>query len=93
MNSAHFTVVALEQGTDAWREWRHRGIGASEASTVMGENPFRTAADLFREKCGPVCEFEQDAAMARGLELEPEARRLYIAKTGKQVYPACLQST
>jgi len=93
MSSAHFVVVALQQGTDAWREWRHRGIGASEASTVMGENPFRTAADLFRAKCGPVCEFEQDTAMALGLELEPEARRLYIAKTGKQVYPACLQST
>ena len=59
----------------------------------MGENPFRTVADLFREKCGPVCEIEPDTAMACGLELEPEARRLYIAKTGKQVYPACLQST
>ena len=31
--------------------------------------------------------------MARGTELEPEARRLYIAKTGREVRPACLQST
>jgi putative phage-type endonuclease len=93
MSSVHFVVVALEQGTDAWREWRHSGIGASEAPTVMGENPFRTAVDLFREKCGPVCELGPNTAMALGSQLEPEARRLYIAKTGKQVSPACLQST
>jgi predicted phage-related endonuclease len=31
--------------------------------------------------------------MARGTELEPEARRRYIAKTGRDVRPACLQST
>ncbi len=93
MRSTHFTIVTLEQGSIAWREWRHKGIGASDASTIMGENRFKSAAQLLQEKCGPESDFGQNAAMARGTELEPEARRLYVAKTGRDVRPACLQST
>src|SRR3954470_18832711 len=92
-NTSHFTLVTLEQGTQSWREWRHNGIGASEASSIMGENRFKSSAELFQEKCGPVRDFGQNAAMARGTELEPEARRRYVTRTGKEVRPACLQST
>jgi putative phage-type endonuclease len=89
-----FTIVAnIQQGTDTWREWRHNGIGASEASTIMGENRFKSYSQLLQEKRGPACDVGQNAAMARGTELEPEARNLYIAETGKNVRPACLQST
>lgn len=89
-----FTIVAnIQQGTDAWLEWRHNGIGASDASTIMGENRFKSYEQLLEEKCGPARDFGQNAAMARGTELEPEARRLYVAETGKDVRPACLQST
>jgi hypothetical protein len=93
MNTSHFTIVELQQGTTEWREWRHNGIGASDASTIMGENRFKSSAQLLNEKRGPAQDYGQNAAMARGTELEPEARRLYIAKTGKEVRPVCLQST
>ena len=59
----------------------------------MGENRFKSSAQLLQEKRGPVRDFGQNAAMARGTKLEPEARRLYVAKTGRDVRPACLQST
>jgi putative phage-type endonuclease len=93
MNTSHFTIVELQQGTTEWREWRHNGIGASDASTIMGENRFKSAAQLLQEKRGPAQDYGQNAAMARGTELEPEARRLYVAKTDREVRPACLQST
>lgn len=93
MSTTHFTIVTLEQGSDAWREWRHKGIGASDASTIMGENRFKSAAELLREKRGPARDLGQNAAMARGTELEPDARHLYIARTGRDVRPACLQRT
>jgi len=93
MNTTHFTIVTVDQGTDSWREWRHKGIGASDASTIMGENRFKSSAQLLQEKRGPARDFGQNAAMARGTELEPEARKLYVAKTGRDVRPACLQST
>ena len=89
----HFTVVDLVQGTREWLEWRHNGLGASDASTIMGENRFKNAAQLLQEKRGPARDFGQNAAMARGVELEPEARRRYIVNTGRDVNPACLQST
>lgn len=93
MNNTDFIVVNLEQGTDEWREWRHRGLGASDAPIIMGENPWKTSGELLLEKRGSPVDSEQNAAMARGTQLEPEARRRYIGKTGKHVIPACLQST
>ena len=93
MSTSHFTIVTLEQGSDAWREWRHKGIGASDASTIMGENRFKGVAELLQEKRGPARDSFQNEAMALGTRLEPEARKRYIAKTGRDVRPACVQST
>ena len=93
MNS-NFIVVELQQGTSQWLTWRHNGIGASEASTIMGENRFESAAMLLQEKRGSVIlDSPQNEAMALGTRLEPEARELYIKKTGKDVRPVCVQSS
>jgi len=92
--ASHYIIVELEQGTREWLEWRHKGIGASDAPVVMGENPWKTAAQLLHEKRGRAArESVQNAAMARGTLLEPEARRRYISRTGRDVQPACLQSS
>ena len=88
-----FQFINLDQGSREWLEWRHNGIGASDASTVLGENPWKSPEDLLEEKCGPVGEFFQNEAMSLGTELEPEARQLYISKYGIPVSPVCLQST
>lgn len=92
MSNAPFTIVSLEQRTNTWLNWRHNGIGASDASSIMGENRFKSADELHREKIGPVKDSVLNAAMALGIELEPEARRLYIKQTGKVVHPVCIQS-
>lgn len=91
--STHFTIVELQQGTDEWREWRHKGIGASDAPAIMGENRFKSSTELLLEKRGPTRDFGQNEAMSLGTQFEPEARQRYIARTGKNVKPACLQST
>jgi len=91
--STHFIQIELRQGTLAWKQWRHRGIGASEASIIMGESRFKSAAQLLQEKRGPVPDFPPNAAMALGTRLEPEARRRYIAQIGRKVKPVCLQSS
>lgn len=87
-----FTVIDVEQGTPEWRAWRREGIGASDAPAIMGESPWKSAAYLLREKCEPETAPRQNAAMARGNRLEPEARQMYVASTGNDVSPACLQS-
>ena len=88
-----YVVVPLEQGTSAWLDWRDQGIGASDAPAIMGENPWKSAARLMREKLGEVKKFSGNAAMRRGNELEPLARRRYERLSGVSVDPACLQSS
>lgn len=88
-----FRIVDLEQGTDAWLEWRRGGIGASEAPAIMGENPWKSAASLLREKTGQARGFAMNAAMARGTRLEPQARKQFNKTFKADVAPACLQNT
>jgi len=91
VNSA-YTVVNLQQGTTEWLEWRSNGIGASDAPAIMGENPWKSSADLLSERLGTAKKFEGNAAMERGTALEPEARFRYEAISKVRVAPACLQS-
>ncbi|MBI4005372.1 MAG: YqaJ viral recombinase family protein [Gammaproteobacteria bacterium] len=92
MNIPAYTIVDFQQGTKAWHEWRSQGIGASDAPAIMGENPWKSPSQLMREKCGGRGN-GTNAAMARGTELEPEARKSYEIRFGVCVVPACLQST
>ncbi len=94
MNSADhqmFHVIDLEQGTEEWLAWRHSGIGASEASTIMGDNRFQSPSELFYQKKHKI-DTETNEKMRLGTSLEPDARGLYIEETGMSVEPRCLQS-
>lgn len=84
-------IVSHKQGTKEWREWRGRGLGASDAPAVMGESPWTSPFELWLDKTGlmsrsPVNEF-QVAAMKRGNELEPIARKMYEDSVGRN-YPS-----
>jgi putative phage-type endonuclease len=46
----HFTVVDLDQNSDAWLAWRRTGLGSSDAPAVLGESPWKTREELFQEK-------------------------------------------
>ena len=87
-----YSVISLDQGTEAWHHWRSQGLGASDAPTIMGENPWKSRDELLHEKVHDV-RTPTNAAMARGTALEPEARRSYEMRTGRTVRPVCLQST
>lgn len=32
---------------EEWLEWRRKGIGGSDAATIIGVSPFSTARDLY----------------------------------------------
>ena len=93
-----FSIVELEQGTGDWLVWRSGGIGASDAPAIMGENPWKSAKRLLREKLTPVRTYGSargwggNSAMARGTALEPQARDHYVTLTAHRMVPACLQS-
>ncbi len=91
--SSEYTVIKLRQGTAEWLVWRQKGIGASDAPAIMGENPWKSAAYVMSEKLGTTKKFAVNAAMARGTSLEAEARTRYELISKVSVEPACLQST
>ncbi len=87
-----YKIINLQQGTDDWHAWRRQGIGASDAPTIMGENPWKKREELLIEKQqGKVP--PQTYVMRRGHQLEPEARREYETILNRKVVPQCIQST
>jgi putative phage-type endonuclease len=92
-----FNIIDVEQGTDDWHQWRATGIGASDAPCIMGENPWNSRKQLFDEKLDKILGFSNkrrplNAAMARGVSLEPEARALYNEEKGSITTSICIQS-
>lgn len=82
----------LEQGTHAWRMWRRAVIGASEAPTIMDENPWNKRERLFEEKLGLRPEFAGNAATREGQMLEPYARAAVSEYLEISFEPAIAQS-
>ena len=93
MRTPPYPVLGPRPNTPPRPEWRPPGPGASDAPTIMGENRYKSAAQLLQEKRNPLREVVLNPAMALGNQLEPEARARYVARTGREVRPICLQST
>lgn len=85
-------MLDLEQGTPEWHEWRRHGIGASEAATIMGENPWRTPEQHLAARCRTRKPKPASPAMALGTALEPEARLAFEMAVSTPMVPLCLQS-
>lgn len=81
----------LKQGTAQWHKFRSKGIGASEAPSVLSVSPWTTRFELWTYKTGllapPEPHVNAAKAMQRGIDNEPIARKLYIEKTGINVEP------
>lgn len=90
--NAHYDHVNFSQGTKEWLDWRDLGIGASDAPTIMQENPWQTRGNLLHQKRNKI-RIKPTFKMIRGHELEEPARSLFIQKTGIQVRPVCLVSS
>ena len=90
-----YEIITLQQNTPEWHEWRHKGIGASDARAAISKPGTRGRAKLLAEKRAP--EPPEDSftteAMDLGTKLEPEARRLYNERHQTNVRPVCVQST
>ena len=85
-----FDIVELEQNTPEWHDWRFEGIGASDASKIMGEG-FETSSELLFKKKNRIVD-PVNEHMQRGIDLEPKARQQYETLKNIQVSPLCIQS-
>ncbi len=70
-------------------EWltlrRQLGIGGSDASAVIGFNPYKSAYTLWAEKTGKIPEFEGNLITEVGSYLEEFVAKLFERETGKKV--------
>lgn len=74
---------------EEWLEWRRQGIGSSDAPVIMGISPFKTLAQLRRDKLYGEQQ-EDNPYMKRGRDLEPVARAAFIELMGIEVVPSYL---
>jgi len=67
---------------------RKNKIGASDASIILGINPWKTPHKLWEEKLDICPQPPMNEAMLRGHELEPIAREYFMVTTGKEALPS-----
>ena len=46
---------------DEWLNWRRKGIGGSDAATILGVSPFATARDLYYDKSNIVSANDEES--------------------------------
>lgn len=71
---------------DSWLISRASHIGASEVSTILGVNPYKSAFTLWHERKGLVPSSGDSIASRVGLALEPLLTEFYEASEGIEVW-------
>lgn len=86
-----FTVVAMEQGTEEWLNWRKGGITATEAGRLLMPG---SKSRFINEKLQAVdmASSQSTQAMQLGNILEPYARAIAEDKLQMSFTPECIQS-
>lgn len=80
-------VDIVECGShDQWIEERSKTIGASEAASVLGLNPYQSAFDVWAEKTGKNAPKEDRLVMRRGRDLEQMIGARMLEETGRRVF-------
>jgi len=72
----------------AWLIERRKGIGASDAASIMGVGKWGTALSVWLDKTSdePPKEESEETQFQRGNFFEPVCARLYANKTGEDLY-------
>lgn len=80
--------IVTYDSEEAWIEARRNGIGASEAATVLGENPFGDPLALYCHKLGivPGDDLSANEAVEWGKRLEPAVADKYESETGRALF-------
>lgn len=82
----------MEQGSIEWLNLRKTKITATDSCVIMGASHWKTKIQLYHEKMSPENKNFTNAAMQRGIDLEPVARDLFFIKTGIQMHPQVVVS-
>ena len=70
---------------EQWLAFRRIGIGGSDASTILGLNPYNSLFRLYADKKGLIKAVEDNEAMRQGRDLEQYVAERFTEATGKKV--------
>jgi putative phage-type endonuclease len=83
-------MSALVQGTPEWLELRKSCIGASDMPIIMGDSPWTTPLQLWKQKVGLAENTIITSSMQRGLDLEDIARQQFNRITLFEMTPTVI---
>lgn len=78
-------ITNYEQGSEEWRNSRIGVITGTRLKQVLGTQSKSLLYELLAETLAPTEDMVANEAMARGSELEPDARVLYEGMTGNEI--------
>lgn len=82
-NLKKISTVGMEH--DVWLEHRRNAIGGSDASSIIGLNPWSSPYTVWADKLGKLPPKEDNEAMRLGRDLEDYVAKRFTEKTGKKV--------
>lgn len=87
-------VINVQQQTPEWLAWRSKGVGASDAATLLEVSPYKTPWRLWAEKTGYALpeDLSNNPNVSRGLRFEVEAVQAYEKKFNELLLPVCAES-
>lgn len=85
-------IINLKQGSSDWLKWRRTKICGSEASSICGVNPWKSAIELYEQKIFEI-EQEDNELMARGRALEPIALSKFESEMDEVFFPLVVESS
>ena len=86
------TVCTATPGSDEWLESRQVGVTATQISSILGTNPWRTSLQVWEEKKGLAAPVEQNQRMRIGTLLEPAVLELAADNHGPIDRPLVIPS-
>lgn len=78
-------MIIRPENHDQWLEERKKGIGSSDAGTIMGASPFSTPLRLWRQRMGLEPPIKENKAMRFGHAFEPAVAEFFAGETGATI--------
>ena len=78
-------IPTANMSHDEWLEHRQKSIGGSDASTIIGLNPWSSPYTVWADKLGKIPPKEDNEAMRQGRDLEAYVAERFCEKMGKKV--------
>lgn len=78
-------ISTLDMSHDEWLQHRQKSIGGSDASSIIGLNPWSSPYTVWADKLGKIPPKEDNEAMRQGRDLEFYVAERFCEATGKKV--------